>query len=647
MGMLINIDNGGTLTDVCAIDGDRVHYTKTLTTPYDLSQCFFAALRKVSSLVYGEERLGDLLQQTDYIRYSSTQGTNALVEKKGQRIGLILDEHHTAELLRGDRSSAEMFDALVGERVQFIAPSLAEESFEAAVAAATNTLAAEGANRITVTFSGDDYKEREKRFKRIFLMKFQRHKLGAIPLLCASELVDDHDDARRAWSAIFNSFLHPAMERFLYSAEHGLRSHRFNTPLLIFRNDGGSSRIAKTVAIKTYSSGPEGGAGGARAFAEYYGIGRLLMMDIGGTTTDVCLVEDARVRVQRYGAIEGVPISFSLSDISSYGVGGSSIISVHDGKLRVGPESVGAAPGPACFGQGGEEPTITDGLLLMGVLDPASYFGGNLALDPDRAASAVNLRIADPLGATLEDALDRMYSAWVATVARRLGDYTEIQPDTTLLAFGGAGAVAACAIAEAANIRTVAIPAKAAVFSAYGIGFSDITHHYEQHLQKNTAEEVRNTYAEMRDRAKRDMYAEGFRIEDCRLDFSLAISNGNDENLLAIADDFTGLPSLQADSSVALRLSAVKPIAHAKIGNRDLAQPCASTRTGFRRVLLQRQWHELPVYAVGDQAAGATGVGPAIIEDPYYTCVLLPGWTFQFTPSKDIMLTKRSEGLAA
>ena len=136
------------------------------------------------------------------------------------------------------------------------------------------------------------------------------------------------------------------MERFLYNAEHKLRQFKTRNPLLIFRNDGYSARVAKTVAVKTYSSGPRGGMEGAKAFAAHYGLKRLLTMDIGGTTTDIGLIDDGSVRSHRRGMIQGVPISFPLCDVVSAGVGGSSIIKVDGGRIRVGPESVGSAPGP-------------------------------------------------------------------------------------------------------------------------------------------------------------------------------------------------------------------------------------------------------------------------------------------------------------
>ncbi|MGH8517132.1 MAG: hydantoinase/oxoprolinase family protein, partial [Panacagrimonas sp.] len=373
--MLINIDNGGTLTDICVIQGRKVWRTKTLTTPYDLSKCFMDGLAKASKAIWGEEDLVRLMRGTDHIRYSTTQGTNALVERKGQRIGVILGGAVKAAQLR--QGHEDLFDALVGERTAVLDPKADDDALEMSAVRAVNALSSAGANRVVIAFGGAGRRVAELRLKKLLLRKFPPHLLGAIPLLYSHEVVEDDNDVRRAWTAVFNAFLHPAMERFLYRAEHKLREHHARNPLLIFRNDGHSARVAKTIAIKTYSSGPRGGMEGARALAGHYGFARLLTMDVGGTTTDIGLVEtrDGRgsVRSHRRGRVEGVEVSFPLSDVVSVGVGGSSIIRVKDGAIGVGPESVGSAPGPACFGLGGTEATITDAFLVAGLLDPATF----------------------------------------------------------------------------------------------------------------------------------------------------------------------------------------------------------------------------------------------------------------------------------
>ena len=366
MTRLINIDNGGTLTDICVIDGDDVAYTKTLTTPFDLSRCLFDGLTKASAVVYGEERLARLLQTIDYIRYSTTQGTNALVQRKGRALGLLVADSSLCGRLAATPEQEELLEALVGDRCATIAVGADDEALSSELVSRINALASSGASRLVVSIGGYDGPTIERRLKRLLLRLYPRQLLGAIPLLFSWELAADRDDVRRTWSSLLNAFLHPAMELFLFNAEGRLRENRTRRPLLIFRNDGGSSRVAKSAALKTYSSGPRGGLEGTRALARQYGLSHVLMVDVGGTTTDIGAVTDGAVQVHRRGLVDDAPTSFELAAITSHGVGGSSVIRLVDGRLKVGPESVGAAPGPACFGLGGTDATITDVYLRPG-----------------------------------------------------------------------------------------------------------------------------------------------------------------------------------------------------------------------------------------------------------------------------------------
>ncbi len=638
-GKLINIDNGGTLTDICVIEGERVWRTKTLTTPYDLSECLFAGLRKASLAIYGREDVLALLLSTDYIRYSTTLGTNALVERKGPRLGLILGGELRAANFLHDDAAKEMFTALVGERVATIAPDLEGDALEAAAVQAVNALAAAGASRVVVACGGAGREGGEAQLKRVLLRKFPPHLLGAIPVLYSHEVAGDANDARRAWTALFNAFLHPAMERFLYTAEHKLRAFKTRNPLLIFRNDGQSARVAKTIAIKTYSSGPRGGAEGAKALAQHYGFKNLLSMDVGGTTTDIVIVEGGVVRAEARGHIEGVPTSFPLCGVVSVGVGGSSIIRVEGGALVVGPQSVGSAPGPACFGLGGKEATITDAFLVLGLLDSVSYFGGELKIDGERARAAIAEKVAGPLKIDEEAAAEAMENAWVTKIATNLKRYTTITPDTTLAAFGGGGPLVACKVADAAGISKVVIPGLAAVFSAFGIGFSDIGHEYQAPLASNDNAALKTVREQLRERARRGMYAEGADIDQCRCDFMLHISRGDDEQAIPLMGEV--LPAgLAADAHLSLSLDVTKPIAHASLSGRFGEQLKPAVSRAARRTRSGGTWQTLPVYRVEEQAAGASAPGPAILEEAFYTCRIEAGWRFEINTAGDILLSQ-------
>ncbi|MBI5923904.1 MAG: hydantoinase/oxoprolinase family protein [Betaproteobacteria bacterium] len=640
MGKLITIDNGGTLTDICVIEGANVWRTKTLTTPYDLSKCFFEGLRQAAIDVLGKDDLTALLRDTESIRYSTTQGTNALVERKGPRLGLMVGASDSIANFKG-----ELFEALVGERIVAIsnnADDAAEAVFAQRVATGINALCDAGASRIVVSIAEARGAALEERIRNIILATYPAHLLGAVPVLFASEIVVDDDYPRRTWTALFNAFLHPAMEGFLYHSEHRLREHKIRAPFLIFRNDGGSARVAKTTAIKTYGSGPRAGLEAVKALARHNGFTHAVALDIGGTTTDLGEVRDGQVQQRYRGEVEGFPISFPFCDIKSIGVGGSSIIRVVNGQIQVGPESVGSEPGPACFGLGGQEATITDIAVLLGLLNPQTFFGGRLTLDAQRARAVVQEKIAGPLGVGLEAALARASAAWVNSVAEGIDKIVHVQADTTLVAFGGCGPLFATAIAERAGVGKVLVPRLAAVFSAFGIAFSDITQEYQALVSDVSAKTLAEALQALKERGRRDMAAENIRLADCQIETVLVRTrNGNEEILpldekLEISD-----ASWKSCTNAVIHLKVSRRIAHASF---PTAADCTASdmlAAGTRRIL-DADWRELPCYQVEAQRPGATAAGPAVLEESFWTALVAPGWRIQFNASGDVLLTQNS-----
>jgi N-methylhydantoinase A len=642
MGKLINIDNGGTLTDICVIDGNKVTHTKTLTTPYDLSKCFFEGLKKASKLIYGsDDKVIDLLLSTDHIRYSTTQGTNAIVERKGPRLGLIVPKGSNVASLKGNQAEAELFEALVDDRVAEFDTTLSWEDFDREVVATINRLTARGANRVVISFGGGEYSQDEARFKAAALQKFPRHLLGVVPVLCASDLANDTNRERRTWTTLLNAFLHPTMETFLYNAEGILREYYHQHPLLIFRNDGDSARVARTVAIKTYSSGPRGGMEGSKALAAHYGFKSLLSMDIGGTTTDIGLVENGKVAARLRGDVEGVAVSLPLCDVISVGVGGSSIIKVDNNVVKVGPESTGGAPGPACFGLGGQNATITDVFLLSGLIDPVSYFGGAMKLDRKRAEAAVKENIATPLGLSLDAALEAAEQGWCKKVAKSLTDYTKVTADTTLAAFGGAGPFIVTDVADAAGIKSAIIPGLAAVFSAFGIGFSDIAQSYQGRLRSLTKAAAEEAVEDLTHRARRDMFAEGFEFAECVLNWGIFRVRGDSEAELEWSPGVALPADLKDSDHVSVSLRIVKQINHAAFASVKGAKSVAAVSSGNRSVKVAGQGLvALPVFRIEEQPTGAAGEGPCILEEAYFTGRVGAGWRFEVNANRDTILTK-------
>ncbi|BAL25460.1 hydantoinase/oxoprolinase family protein [Azoarcus sp. KH32C] len=645
MGLQINIDNGGTLTDICINHDGVVKKTKVLTTPYDLSKCFFDGLQKASGVIYGEQNVSRLLEEVDLIRYSTTQGTNAICERKGPRLGLILDKAARDLPVRLAEHDPEVYEALVGDRIVMLdGEAVKSGDADLEVVKAINQLTAAGANRLVVSFDGADFLDIETRFKKVVLRRYPRHLLGAVPVLYGSDLTTDRDVVRRTWTALINSFLHPAMEAFLFNAENRLRAYRTKNPLLIFRNDGDASRVAKTVAIKTYSSGPRGGMEGMKSFARLYDLPDVVAIDVGGTTTDIGQCLHGKVAEVRRGHVEGISVSFPLCEIMSAGAGGSSIFKVVNNRIAIGPESVGAVPGPAAFGRGGKEATITDASLLSGIFDPKSYFGGGMALDLDRAATAVTLNIAQPLGVGLDEALLQMEHAYEDKIAVELHRFTKISPETVLLAFGGAGPLNACGVAEKAGIDTVAVPQLAAVFSAFGIGSCDVSQRYAVAIDERSDQGVADALAELKVKAGRDMFAEGFGEGEYEVHARLVAEIAEGEEVSRPVGDHPAFPAeFKKARSVELELTAVKPLREEAGKTAKFIEGAAAKADGVRNVLTRGQGRiDVPVYKLSQLAAGDHATGPAILEEDYFTCRVLDGWSFVISDAGDILLKRKA-----
>ena len=318
---------------------------------------------------------------------------------RGRRLGPA-DDRSDAGARRSPPTAEEedLLAALVGDRYAVIDVARRRCGAGGELVARVNGLAARGASRLVISIGGDNGAEQEKRVKDHLLRLYPRHLLGAIPLLFSWELVADRDDARRTWSALLNAFLHPAMERFLFNAESRLRESPDPPAVADLPQRRRLVTGVEVAALKTYSSGPRGGLEGTRALAGRYG---LAPSGHGSTWAarppTSAWSRDGAMQVERRGTVEQVPSSLELAAITSYGVGGSSVIRVIDGELRVGPDSVGAAPGRPASGSAAPSHDHRRA-AAAGLLDPATYLGGTLhpvrRAQPESGAG----KIAEPLG---------------------------------------------------------------------------------------------------------------------------------------------------------------------------------------------------------------------------------------------------------
>lgn len=621
MGLLVNIDNGGTLTDICAFDGERIVHAKTLTTPHDLTECLMAGLETLGENLGWDGDLVQFVAAIDHLRYSTTQGTNAIAQRKGPRLGLLVSSEDQASAIR--EAAPELFEGLVGTRWAAIEDVSNLESVQA-----VRALIADGASRLVLCLGGAQAADAEAELRRALYSAFPRHLLGAVPLLFSTDLAPGADSVRRAWSGLINAFLHPSMEQFLHHAEDKLRRHRIRNPLLVFRNDGGSTRVSRTIALHTYSSGPRGGAVGAAMLAQHYGFDRFVSIDIGGTTTDLTIFERGVVTEHRFGDVEGAPIAFPAADVRSIAVGGGSVLSVADGEIRVGPESMGALPGPACFGRGGTAATMTDVMLMAGIFDPDSYFGGKLALDRQRAEKAVRAHIADPLGIDLDQAIASATQAYEGKIADAIGGLAGEGAIDAMIAFGGAGPMSACGIAERADIGRVLIPRFAAVFSAFGIGFSPVRHDHAEPVPTFAAEHVEQARHTVEERAARAMESEGFALGECELRWRALIGSGDDAHSLP-------LDQVPADASGLVMLEVVRAIPSIALGPASQSTESEAVSTEQRAAMGGMPLYRLEALSPADGAAG-----PCLVEEQFFTAWIRPGWRFAITGNHDLLVER-------
>ncbi|MSR14204.1 MAG: hydantoinase/oxoprolinase family protein [Gammaproteobacteria bacterium] len=639
MGFLVNIDNGGTFTDVCISDGTRLVHAKSITTPHDLTQCFIEAMKRGSRELFGDEDLAKLIRETDCLRYATTSGTNAVVEHKGTPVALMVEVGEEDKLYGAVVADSGLWQAMVPQRPVALKVAAGGAIDAEELTKTINQLLSIGTQRLVVCLRTA---AAEQNVKDALLDRYPRHLLGAIPFLISTELVNDLDLSRRVATAVINSYLHPNMEHFLYSAENFCKRQHLKRPLLIFRNDGDSARVAKTTAIKTWGSGPRGGLEGAAAYANLYNLKNVVAMDIGGTTTDVSVIQNSAVALRPYGEVEALSTSFALPKLQSFGLGGSSIVKVSAGEIVIGPESVGAVPGPACFGRGGTSATLTDALLIAGILDPERYLGGELKLDRARAAQALLAEVAVPLGGSAEAAALAVIAAFQVQVGAQLKQILAaagVAPQaTTLLAYGGGGPIIVSGIAQAVGIKQVIVPRLASVFSAFGIGFSHLAHEYQVPMTTAVAGAVEQAKAELGTRARRDMAGEGVEPDLCTYQYSLW-SAGTDA---VVEEPLTnGKLSLEGRHDPRVTLKAVFQLPVSQLlPDSAKALPAPASHGTIELLLAGEQHQSVAVYDDQALTPGHSLTGPCLIKGDYLTCLVDSAWRLTVTSNQDLVLTE-------
>ncbi len=684
MAFTVDIDTGGTFTDGFIVRGGEVRTVKVPTTPHDLTVCFAACIQAAAD-AFGLD-LVRFLHEVDIIRFSNTIGTNTLIERDGSRIGLIVSagrENLAPSAEAGGRPPLVSPDMVTGviESVEDDGTVARAPEPDEVLEAAQN-LIDKGARCLVVALTNSHLNAANERAVRdIIKREYPRDYLGSVPVYMSANATLHSDQSRRINAAVVNAYIHARLARLLYKAEEDLRKQHYSRTLFIGHNNGAVARVAKTRAINTYNSGPAAGLLGARETGRLYRLDNLISTDMGGTSFDVGCVRAGEIAIDPDPDIEGFRCGLPMISIRALGAGGGTIATVVDASLRVGPKSAGAMPGPACFGLGGTEPTVTDANLVLGILDPDYFLGGRMQLDVQKARDAIDDKVATPLAITVDEAAARIR----AQINRSMGDaVTAIKAALALgcrpviVAYGGAGGLHACDIAEAAGIDKVIMTPFAAVSSAFGSSLMDVGHQYYRRLdaplrQRTTRKRILAAVSEMRREAGRDMRGEGFAGDSIHGELQLFVKDGAGrceavvpapEDALANAKTFSRLietagkmlvDSMPAgapkDGPVRAVLTlvgyrALAPVPHYRITEMPPARTKVdSARKGCRPVQLgdDRDACEVPVFERAKLGRGHAFAGPALVESDQTTLFVPPGWRLEIDRFDNAVL-ERAEG---
>jgi N-methylhydantoinase A len=512
----LGIDVGGTFTDLVAVDdGGRVTLAKAASTPRDPSLGVMEGLALLAAELGTE--LPALLAATERIVHGTTVATNALLERKGAKVGLLTTEGHRdilemREGLKEDRYNLRMPPPLplvpralrlgVRERLRFDG-TVATPLSRASLASAIRKLAQAGVEAVAVCYL---HAYRDPRHELATRQALERRLAGAyISLSC--EVLPQIKEYERLCTTVVNAYVGPTLSRYLHHLMQRLRAAGYRGEVLIMQSHGGVAPIldAMRLAAGAILSGPAGGIAGSRYCAQLLGEGDLISFDMGGTSTDISVLERGEPHLTGDKAVSGLKVALPSIDIHTLGAGGGSIAQVDAGGiLHVGPESAGAEPGPACYGKGGLAATVTDANVVLGYLDPANFLGGRTQLDRQAAEAAVE-RIARQLGTTAvaaAEGIHRVVNTNMAEGIRLVSARRGVDPRRfALLAFGGAAGLHIADVARLLDITRVIVPRLAAVLSAWGMLATDLryelVHTHVGEVQQLGAAELRRLFADM------------------------------------------------------------------------------------------------------------------------------------------------------
>ncbi len=703
----ISVDIGGTFTDCFLVWDEHYLETKALTTHHNLALGFMDALKQGCQTLDLDIR--SVLSQVDSVRYATTLGTNTLIERKGPRVGLLtsagyessvpisrgrgygdglspLEQHDLASAHRPEPLVPMSMIVGVKERIDYkgsIVLPLNEEDVRKQI----RVLVDRGAQAIVVALMNSVVNPvHERRIEEIILDEYPAHMLGAIPVILSHQVVGRKGEYVRATSSILDAYLHGQMYHALSSLEMTLREYGYQKPMLVVHNTGGMAQLNSTHALQTIHSGPTSGIDAAEHLAKEFDTGKLICMDIGGTSCDIGLVVGEGIRFYDFSpVIDRWLVSTPMLHLNIIGAGGGSIARYDSifHTIEVGPTSAGSDPGPACYDRGGMEPTVTDADLILGYLDPEHYAGGTIKLNKKRAEFAVREQICDETDLTLTEAARQIKKKVDTNMAHAIGQEMGIKgydpKDFTLLAYGGNGALHCCGIANELNIDRIFVPPFSPIFSALGAGIMNQLHIHERNVFLNIYDpntrtlfqqyDLFNSIVEELERAgKEDLIRQGMKQEDICFRLELDMRYGNQVAETSVISTTTRLHHLEdvfqlietfsknyeerfgqgsQSPEAGIRINTIRVIAYVELEtvpfhNQQNSKGGDAIPFAHRTCYFVGMENPIvtPVYDADKMESGTCLQGPAIIESPRTSYLVEPGWQIIMGEQRSAWITR-------
>ena len=650
---VIGVDVGGTFTDFVAYDRDSraLRAWKNLSTPDDPTRGILAGLARLNDPA-----------AVDTLRLGTTVATNAILERKGARVAYVTTRgfRDIPHLQRGHRqfhydSQWQRARALVQRRdclevdERLLADGSVLEALDAdsVTAVAAQISAAGGIEAIAINLLFSYVEPAHERAVRDQLQAL----LPALPVSVASEVLPKWKEYERASTTIADAYIKPVLQRYLAAMEERIAAAGITAPVALIKSNGGEMRVpaARLQPVQLALSGPTGGVVATQAIARELGLPRAVTLDMGGTSTDCSTVIEGEISFTTNFEIEfGLPIQIPMIDIRTIGAGGGSIAWIDKGGLlRVGPQSAGAQPGPACYGFGGTAPTVTDANLLLGRIDPANFLGGEMAVS--RAAAEAALASVGTFGALRTVLIERGHDP----------------REFALFAFGGAGPLHLSDLMQEAGIPCGVVPVHPGQFSALGFVLTDARVDLERTIQMTSARfdaaRAASLLRELVASASAGLAAPPGSVLEVRKTIDLRYLGQNYELEIGFAfDDFTtadvaGLwASFHAQHAArfgfAIEAEVIEAITLRCTVTRVADKPAfvalppaagAPQPKGRRTVVFAQGAHDTPVYDRATLRAGEVLTGPALVEEPASVTVLGPEHQLRVADAGHLVITHR------